>query len=61
MITIAGTQYAWTDPLILIVGGVLAAPLAGLLVKRIPTKALTIAVGVLITALAGYQTWQLLA
>lgn len=45
----------------LIVGGVLAAPLAGLLVKRIPTKALTIAVGVLITALAGYQTWQLLA
>lgn len=45
----------------LIVGGVLAAPLAGLLVRRIPAQRLTIAVGLLITALAGYQTWQLVS
>jgi DNA recombination protein RmuC len=31
MITIAGTQYAWTDPLILIVGGVLLAVVVVLL------------------------------
>lgn len=45
----------------LIVGGVLAAPLAGLVVRRVKTQHLTIAVGVLITSLAGYQTWQLLS
>ena len=43
----------------LIVGGVLAAPLAGFLVKLVPARYLTLLVGVLITALAGYQTWQL--
>lgn len=44
----------------LVTGGLLAAPLAGFLVKKIPTKTLMILVGVLVSALATYQTWQLL-
>lgn len=44
----------------LIVGGLLAAPLAGYVVKRVPTKGLMYAVGILVIALAGYQTWQML-
>lgn len=45
----------------LVVGGLLAAPLAGYVVKRVPTRALMFAVGGLVICLAGYQTWQMLA
>ncbi|MFN3513393.1 MAG: sulfite exporter TauE/SafE family protein [Phenylobacterium sp.] len=43
----------------LIVGGLMAAPLAGLVVKAIPARPLTIAVGLLVLGLAGYQTARL--
>lgn len=39
----------------LVLGGVLAAPFGGWMVKRIPAKALMIAVGLLIVALSLYQ------
>lgn len=45
----------------LIVGGVLAAPLAGLVVRRLDPRVLMVVVGLLVVMLAGYQTWQLLA
>ncbi|HSO46765.1 MAG TPA: sulfite exporter TauE/SafE family protein, partial [Rhizobiaceae bacterium] len=45
----------------LIIGGLFAAPLAGLLVKNIRENVLLRAVGLLILLLAGYQTWQALA
>ena len=45
----------------LVVGGLLAAPLAGLVVKRVPTRGLMYAVGLLVICLAGYQTWEMLA
>jgi uncharacterized membrane protein YfcA len=41
----------------LILGGVVAAPFAGLMAKRVPGRPLTAAVGVLIMGLAAYQTW----
>lgn len=44
----------------LVVGGVIAAPIAGLVVRTAPTRLLTIAVGVLIIALSLYQGWTLL-
>jgi uncharacterized membrane protein YfcA len=44
----------------LVVGGVLAAPLAGFVVRIIPARQLMILVGGLVIALAIYQTWQLL-
>jgi uncharacterized protein len=44
----------------LIVGGVLAAPLAGFVVRIAPQRILMIAVGLLIVALAIYQTARLL-
>lgn len=44
----------------LVVGGILAAPLAGFVVRIIPARRLMILVGGLVIALAGYQTWQLL-
>jgi uncharacterized membrane protein YfcA len=40
----------------LILGGVLAAPLAGWLVKRISERTLLFCVGALIVLLAGWQT-----
>ncbi|NDV02138.1 sulfite exporter TauE/SafE family protein [Pseudoroseicyclus tamaricis] len=43
----------------LIVGGVLAAPLAGYVVKIMPARTLMLLVGVLILLLAVYQTWRL--
>jgi uncharacterized protein len=43
----------------LIVGGVLAAPLAGYVTRIIPARQLMILVGVLVTALAAYQIFQL--
>ncbi|ODT67881.1 MAG: hypothetical protein ABS75_22490 [Pelagibacterium sp. SCN 63-23] len=45
----------------LVVGGVLAAPLAGFVVRIIPARRLMVLVGCLVIALAFYQTWQLLA
>ncbi len=45
----------------LVVGGVLAAPLAGFVVRIIPAQRLMVLVGGLVTALACFQTWQLLA
>lgn len=44
----------------LIVGGVAAAPLAGYMVKLVPHRILMVMVGLLICALAGYQTLRLL-
>ena len=43
----------------LVVGGVIAAPLAGYVLKIAPARVLTGAVGILIVALAMYQTWTL--
>lgn len=43
----------------LILGGLAAAPLAGHVVKLAPVRVLTIAVGVLVLILAGYQTARL--
>ncbi|HEX2559755.1 sulfite exporter TauE/SafE family protein [Phenylobacterium sp.] len=43
----------------LIVGGLLAAPLAGFMVRILPVRALTYAVGVVVVLLAGYQTARL--
>jgi uncharacterized protein len=42
----------------LVAGGVLAAPLAGFIVRRLQPKLLMIVVGVLVIGLAGWQTWQ---
>lgn len=44
----------------LVVGGVLAAPLAGLVVRRVESRVLMTIVGIMVIALAGYQTWDLL-
>ena len=44
----------------LIVGGVLAAPLAGHITRIIPARRLMVLVGVIITALATYQIARLL-
>jgi len=43
----------------LIVGGLLAAPLAGYIVRFVPVRVLTYAVGVVVLFLAGYQTARL--
>ncbi|UYN98154.1 MAG: sulfite exporter TauE/SafE family protein [Devosia sp.] len=45
----------------LVVGGLLAAPLAGFVVRIIPARRLMILVGGLVMAMAIYQTWQLLS
>ena len=52
-------QHAWAVAG-LIVGGVLAAPMAGFVTKVLPQRVLMVAVGVLVTALAIYQTARLL-
>ena len=44
----------------LIVGGLLAAPLAGFVVRIAPVRVLTIAVGVLVLCTAAYQTARLI-
>lgn len=43
----------------LVVGGLLAAPFAGMITKRVPQKVLTYAVGGLLLILAGFQGLQL--
>ena len=43
----------------LVVGGLIAAPFAGLIVKKVPRKALTYAVGGLLITLAAFQGAQL--
>ena len=43
----------------LVVGGLIAAPFAGLIVKKIPRKLLTYSVGCLLLILAGFQGLQL--
>jgi uncharacterized membrane protein YfcA len=43
----------------LVVGGLIAAPFAGLIVKKVPRKALTYAVGGLLLFLAAFQAAQL--
>lgn len=52
------TQYAWAVAG-LIVGGVLAAPLAGYVTKVLPQRVLMVLVGALISLLAIYQTARL--
>ena len=44
----------------LVVGGILAAPLAGFVVRIIPAQRLMLLVGCLVVSLACFQTWQLL-
>jgi uncharacterized protein len=44
----------------LVVGGVIAAPLAGFVVRAIPPNRLMMLVGMLVICLACYQTWELL-
>ena len=53
------TTYAWAVGG-LIVGGVLAAPLAGYVTAVLPQRYLMVAVGTLVTLLAVYQTARLL-
>jgi uncharacterized membrane protein YfcA len=43
----------------LVVGGLIAAPFAGLIVKKVPRKVLAYAVGFLLIFLAGFQGLQL--
>ena len=43
----------------LVIGGLLAAPFAGMIAKRVPRKAMTYAVGFLLVILAGFQGLQL--
>jgi len=43
----------------LVAGGLLAAPFAGVITKRVPRKVLTYAVGILLLALAMFQGLQL--
>ncbi|WP_296815219.1 sulfite exporter TauE/SafE family protein [Brevundimonas sp.] len=43
----------------LIIGGLLAAPLAGYVVRIVPIRPLTFAVGILVVLIAGYQTARL--
>jgi uncharacterized protein len=52
------TDHLWAV-LGLILGGLLAAPLAGHVVKIIPARRLLLMVGTLIIVLAIYQTWRL--
>ena len=51
-------DYLW-PVLGLILGGLMAAPLAGHVVKVIPARRLLVMVGLLIVTLAIYQTWRL--
>ena len=44
----------------LVVGGLIAAPFAGLIVKKIPRKVLTYAVGILLISLALFQGFNLI-
>lgn len=44
----------------LVVGGLIAAPFAGLIVKKVPRKVLAYAVGGLLVVLAAFQGYQLL-
>ncbi len=44
----------------LIIGGVVAAPLAGYVTRIVPQHTLMVAVGILISVVAGYQIWRLL-
>lgn len=52
-------RYSLPSILGLIVGGLLAASLAGLMVERLNKRVLLQAVGLLIVVLAGYQTAQM--
>lgn len=45
----------------LVLGGVMAAPLAAVLTRRLPARALLIVVGALISALSAYNLWRALA
>ncbi len=52
-------QYFWSVAG-LVVGGVIAAPLAGFIVRILPPKRLMLLVGTLVVCLALYQAWELL-
>ena len=45
----------------LIVGGIIGAPIASFVVKRVPARQLAVSVGVLVLTVAAFQGWQLLA
>ncbi|MBP0580861.1 sulfite exporter TauE/SafE family protein [Labrys sp. LIt4] len=50
----------WTTIAGLVFGGLFAAPLAALLVRQLPTRALLVIVGVLITSLSAWNLWKAL-
>lgn len=52
---------AWATIAGLVFGGLFAAPLAALLCRKLQARTLLITVGVLITALSGFNLWQALA
>ncbi|ESZ08464.1 sulfite exporter TauE/SafE family protein [Mesorhizobium sp. L48C026A00] len=58
---IGGATSSLASILGLIVGGLFAAPLAGLMVKRLNERVLLRSVGLLIFAQAGYQTAQMIS
>lgn len=45
----------------LLIGGLFAAPLGGILAKRVPARPLMAAVGVLLTATSAFTIWRMLA
>jgi len=55
-----GIDY-WQVVLGLLLGGVIAAPLAAILVKRVPERAVLVAVGVLVLGISVYQISSVLA
>jgi uncharacterized protein YqgC (DUF456 family) len=44
----------------LVVGGLLAAPMAGWVTKKVPLRAMTVAVGSVVILLAAHQTARLI-
>ncbi|HET8932059.1 MAG TPA: hypothetical protein VFN67_01405 [Polyangiales bacterium] len=53
-----GSLTVWTTIAGLIFGGLFAAPIAALLAKHAPTKALLVIVGLLISGISLYNLWN---
>ena len=51
----------WTTIAGLVLGGLFAAPFAAVLVRYLPTRALLIIVGLLITSLSVWNLWKVFA
>jgi uncharacterized membrane protein YfcA len=59
-LTIMGSLTVWTTIAGLIFGGLFAAPIAALLAKHAPTKALLVIVGLLISGISVHNLWSVL-